>query len=202
MRRRGIFALFRSFWDARDAVGDHILVAALSAVTVAVLIAVFASRGDLLPALYSLLAVWVVFLVFVAAKFTQAFRHPDQHRDWELLDFRIEKDAWRVEVRYLGPRRRALKPLLCRVIAPDGINWISQGSATFIPDRHGLTSRMYPMDFKCPKCGQAPPVPIPLGEYEITWSEPRWGPVRRPLLRYSRQWIDFAQAPAPSEPGS
>jgi hypothetical protein len=204
--RRTIFALCRSFWDALDAVGDHALFAALSAVTVVVLILVFASRGDLLPALYSLAAVWVVFLVFVAFKFAQAFAHPDRQRDWDWLDYSGFEDVMRLELRSLAPLRPGPRPdlmttLLCRVVAPDKTLWESSRFSQDVNWPGSPTLRFYPHDFKCPKCGQ-PPLQILVGEYEITWLRPWRGPVRRPLLRYTQRVSEREQAPESSEQAS
>jgi hypothetical protein len=205
--RRTIFALSRGFWDALDAVGDHALFAALSGVTVVALILVFATRGELLPALYSLAAVWLVFLVFVAFKFVQAWAHPDQHPDWEWVDYGVPPDLWRLDLLSFAPlrvrslRRRNMTPLLCRVRTPDNSIYESFGPT---PGRvtGDACLRWYPQDFKCPKCGQSPPQQIPAGEYEVTWLKPWRGPVRRPLLRYTQQAPEREQAPASSEQAS
>jgi hypothetical protein len=189
--RRTIFALCRAFWDAREAVGDHALFAALSGVTVVVLILVFATLGELLPALYSLAAIWLVFLVFVAIKFVRAFAHPDQHKDWEWLDYGVSEDLWRIDLRSFAPLRPRSayyqeKPLLVRVITPNGRLFESSEPTEGTLARGDAYLRWYPQDFRCPKCGQPPPG-IPAGEYEITWLKPLWGPIRRPLLRYTQQ---------------
>jgi hypothetical protein len=199
--RRTIFALGRAFWDALAAVGDHLLFAALSVVTLAVLTLVFVSRGDGLSALWGLGAVWLVFLVFVAFKFVQAWMHPDQHPDWEWEDYGVPPDLWKLDLRSFAPlrprpSRGRVTPLLCRVLAPDNSPWESFG-----PTLGGLAPgdaclRWYPQDFKCPKCGQPPPE-IPAGEYEITWLEPWRGPFRRPLLRYTQTAPEREQAPEP-----
>jgi hypothetical protein len=168
-----------------------------------VLVLVFVSRGDALSALWGLGAVWIVFLVFVAVKFAQAFAHPDLHRGWEWVDYSIGQDSWRLEVRSFAPLRprpllEQIKPLRCRVIAPDGCRWESSSSSTgaaTVTDPHG---RFYPEDFTCPKCGQQPPQ-ILAGEYEITWLQPAWGPFRRPMLRYTQRTPERVQAPEPGE---
>jgi hypothetical protein len=204
--RRPIFALYRAFWDAIDAVGDHMLFAALSVVTLAVLTLVFVSRGDGLSALWGLAAVWGVFLAFVFFKFVQALAHPDRHRDWEWLDYGIQKDSWRLEIKSFAPLRprplrENIKPLRCRVIAPDGTLWKSSRPSGGGLWASGPYGRSYPEDFTCPKCGQPPPQ-ILSGEYEITWLEPWRGPIRRPLLRYRQRTPEFEQAAESGERAS
>jgi hypothetical protein len=187
--RRTICAFHRSFWDAADVVGDHALFAALSAVSLGVLALVFVSRGDALSALWGLGAVWLVFLIFVLLKFGEAWRHPDRHRHWEWLDYGMPPDLWRVDIQSLGPlrprsRHYPVKPLLCRVVAPDGSRWESSDfSHTFAAGDAYM--RWYPQDFRSPKSGQPPPG-IFAGEYEVTWLEPKWGLLKRPLLRYTQ----------------
>jgi hypothetical protein len=200
--RRTAFALSRAVWDALDLVGDHVRFAALS--VVAALTLVFVTRGDGLSVLLGLAGVLLAFLFVVAFMFVQAFAHPDRHSDWEWQDYGVPEDLWRLELRSLAPlrpqasRRRDVKPLLCRVLAPDKSLWES-----FVPTVTPWTTgdsrlRFYPQDFKCPKCGQPPPQILP-GEYEITWSEPWWGPIRRPLLRYTQQ--TSLPEPAPESGG-
>jgi hypothetical protein len=175
-------------WDALDEVGDHTLFAALSTVTVLALVLVFASRGELLPALYSLGAVWLVFLVFVAIKSVRAFAHTDQHQNWEWLDFRLFRD-------FVARRCAVVRATTAAIVAPSGeaaavprsgarrSRWESSAPTEGDPASDAYL-RWYPKDFKCPKSGQRPPG-IPAGEYEITWLRPwRWR-IRRPTFRLS-----------------
>jgi hypothetical protein len=200
--RRASFALGRSPWDAFDAVGAHAFFAALAAVTLFVLTLVFVGRGNAESTLLGLAAVFLAFLVFVIFKFVQAWAHPDRHRSWERLDFSGFEGLMRLELRSLAPlrpgsSRRDLKPLLCRVVAPDKSLWKSWRPALLAVESWRQWVRFYPQDFTCPKCGQAPRQ-IPPGEYEITWLKPWCGPIKRPLLRYTqRAATEPEQAPEP-----
>ena len=124
--RRATFALYRSLWDASQAAfGVHSLYAAIVGVLVVVLTVIFATRGDALLALLPLAAVVLVFLAAVVFYLVRAARDPDQHSEWERLDYRgMTGDLMRLEIRPVGPLRTLpyhdpRKPLLCRVVAPE-----------------------------------------------------------------------------------
>jgi hypothetical protein len=208
---RPTFALQRSPWDAFDTVGEHTFFAALVAALGIVLTLFFAARGELQPALYVLAAVGLAFLVIVAFEFAKAFANPGKHRDWEWVDYTgYQEDLMRLELRSLTPLRPRRwqqglpRPLLCRVIAPDGSVWDSFQPSPATPERPwagSSTLRFYPSDFRCPTCRQQPPA-IQEGEYLVTWWELR-RVFRRPLLRHSvRQSFSHEQALESDEPAS
>ena len=146
---------------------------------------------------------WAVFLLFVVFKFLWALAHPDLHRDWEWVDYGIQENLRKLELTSFAPlrprsSRERVKPLLCRVIAPDGSLWTSSRPSGGGMWASGPNTRSYPEDFKSPKTGQPPPR-IPAGEYEITWLKPFWGPIGRPLVRYTQRMPEHGQETDSSE---
>jgi 4-amino-4-deoxy-L-arabinose transferase-like glycosyltransferase len=159
-----MFVTRRSTWDAGIAVGDHSLFTAVLALFVAALTAVLASRGDALLALVPLGAVVLMFLAVVAFYLVGATSHPDRHREWERLDYGgMSGGLMKLEIRQLGPLRMRSyrdpeKPLLCRVVAPNGSSWVSERPVEGQWAAAGRESmRLYPSDFSCSSCGQQPP---------------------------------------------
>jgi hypothetical protein len=139
-------------------------------------------------------------LAFILA-FARAFAHPDQHRDWQWENYGIRANEMQVALALRPFQPQPSKPLLCRVIAPDGTLWESSAAADPVNLSLRRTWRMYPEDFKCPKCGQ-PPSETLADAYEVIWLEPRWGPLRRPLVRYMQHAPEREQAPETNERAS